>query len=103
MAKIPGTIKKRAGSPLLWFRIRNRGREFYVQTETASKREAERNKRLYYEQAKAKIAAADVTAQAGVTKMAQRYRGICECGEHAWAILTLGLSRSFRRRTHITC
>ena len=61
MAKIPGSIKKRSGSPLLWYRIRDRGREFYVQTETASEREAERNKRLYYEQAKAKIAAADAT------------------------------------------
>jgi integrase len=61
VAKIPGSIKKRSGSPLLWYRIRDRGREFYVQTETASEREAERNKRLYYEQAKAKIAAADAT------------------------------------------
>src|SRR5271165_707419 len=61
MAKIPGSIKKRSGSPLLWYRIRDRGREFYVQTETASEREAERNKRLYYEQAKAKIATADAT------------------------------------------
>jgi integrase len=59
MAKIPGSIKKRSGSPLLWYRIRDRGREFYVQTETASEREAERNKRLYYEEAKAKITAAD--------------------------------------------
>jgi integrase len=59
VAKIPGSIKKRSGSPLLWYRIRDGGREFYVQTETASEREAERNKRLYYEQAKAKIAAAN--------------------------------------------
>ena len=47
MAKIPGSIKTRSGSPLLWYRICGLGgREFYVPTETASRREAERNKRL---------------------------------------------------------
>jgi integrase len=64
MAKVPGTIKTRTGSPFLRYRLRLGGRDFYVPTETASRREAERNKREYYEQAKAQ---ADAVAKAEKT------------------------------------
>ena len=64
MAKVPGTIKTRTGSPFLRYRLRLGGRDFYVPTETASRREAERNKREYYEQAKAQ---ADAVAKAQKT------------------------------------
>lgn len=62
MAKIPGTLKQRTGSPFVQYRLRQSGREFYVSTETTSRRDAERNKRRYYEQAKAQADALDKAA-----------------------------------------
>jgi integrase len=63
VAKVPGTIKARPESPFLRYRLRHCGREFYVNTETTSRREAERKKRDYYQQA-LKAAAAKAKAAA---------------------------------------
>ncbi len=57
--KPPAAIKKRTGSPFLQYRLRLGGREFYVSTKTTSRRDAERNKRQYYEEALRKARAAE--------------------------------------------
>lgn len=76
MAKTPGTIKQRTGSPFLQYRLRQGGREFYVSTETTARRDAERNKRQYYQQAKAQ---ADALEKAAALDSATRTFGeACE-------------------------
>jgi integrase len=62
VAKTPGTIKARGGSPFFQYRLRLGGREFFISTKTASRREAERNKQRYYEDALSQAAAADKAA-----------------------------------------
>ena len=62
MAKTPGAIKKRTGSPFFQYRLRLGGREFYVSTKTASRREAERNKQRFFEDALSQAAAAEKAA-----------------------------------------
>lgn len=62
MAKIPGTIKPEKGRRNLRYVLGHGGRKFYVDTETASRREAERNKQRYYQEALAKAEAARKSA-----------------------------------------
>jgi AP2 domain len=69
------SVEKRKDSPYWRFDFQYRGHRFRGSTKTADRREAEA-----VERAERK--------KVGATQ--DRYRGLCHCGAHAWAVLTGG-------------
>lgn len=79
MAKIPGSFYQRERSPYLWYRLKQGGDQFSVSTKTTSRRDAERNKRQYYEEALAKA-----KAKAATTALPGELRTFGEACEAYW-------------------
>jgi hypothetical protein len=69
------SVEKRKDSPYWRFDFQHHGHRFRGSTKTTDRREAEAVERAMRE-------------RIGATR--DRYRGLCHCGDHGWAVLTRG-------------
>ena len=80
-------IYRNPRSPFWHFDFQYRGHRFHGSTKTTDRREAEAIERGE----RRKVRQFGPTSQRPRPRpLSDRYRGLCDCGQHAWAVLTQG-------------